>query len=78
MATRHSNTFALAFTFTACALLFVGAGAMGYNLSRHEAFVAGTAWTGHVLWWEVGMGVAAVPLALYFWRRALRSLARES
>jgi hypothetical protein len=49
-------------------------GFMGYTLSKHDRFVAGTAWTGSVIWWQVAAGVAFVPLAAYFWRRGVRSL----
>jgi hypothetical protein len=64
----------LAFTSSAVALLFVGAGFLGYNLSRHSRFIAGTAWSDTVIWWEVWTGLAATALAALFWRAGLRSI----
>ncbi len=64
----------LAFGTTASALLFLVAGAIGYNLSKHERFVSGTGWTGAVIWPQVGLGLAFLLAATYFWRRSLRSL----
>jgi len=63
----------LAFSTTAAALLFLGAGALGYRLDRHERFVSG-AWSDGVIWWEVAVGVALVPVAAWFWRKGLRSI----
>lgn len=39
----------MAVTTTFAALLFVGSGSMGYTLSRHDRFVAQTAWTDGVI-----------------------------
>jgi hypothetical protein len=64
----------LAFSATALAALFLGAGTIGYILSKRDRFMAGTSWSETVLWWEVGVGVALIPLAVYFWRRGLRSI----
>lgn len=64
----------LAFSATALAALFLGGGTIGYMLSRRARFIAGTSWSETVLWWEVGVGVALIPVAVYFWRRGLRSL----
>jgi membrane protein implicated in regulation of membrane protease activity len=64
----------LACSATALAALFLGAGVSGRTLSRHEAFVAGTAWTGGVVWWQVGVGVALRGMSVWLWRRAIRSL----
>jgi hypothetical protein len=72
--TGRSGLFQLAFTFTAFALVCLVAGTIGYNLSRHPRFVNGTAWSDTVIWWEIGLGAAVLPLAVYFWRKALRSL----
>ena len=35
-------------------------------------FVAGTAWSDSIIWREVAVGIALIPLAVYFWRRAIR------
>jgi hypothetical protein len=64
----------LAFGTSALAGLFIVAGSIGYILSKHARFVAGTAWSGTVIWWEVWTGVALVPLAAFLWRRGVRSL----
>jgi hypothetical protein len=64
----------LACSATALAALFLIAGAAGRTLSRHEAFVAGTAWTGSVIWGQVAVGVLLLMMAVWLWRRAIRSL----
>ena len=64
----------LAFSVTAMAILYVGAGATGYMLSRRDRFVAQTAWAGHVIWWEVAIGVVAGLVAILFWRKGLQAL----
>jgi len=63
----------LALSATAAATLFVISGGVGYRLSRHERFIAGTAWSGSVIWWEVSVGIVLVPVAVFFWRRGLRT-----
>ncbi len=70
---RLWNPLRLAFGTTAAALLFLGAGALGYRLGRHERFVSG-AWSDSVIWWEVAVGLALVPVAAWFWRKGLRSM----
>lgn len=69
-----SKHFSRAFTFGACAAMFIVAGLSGYNLSRHSRFVAGTPWSDAVIWWEVALGIAALPLAAYFARLANRAV----
>lgn len=64
----------LAFSATALAALFLGAGTIGYILGRRTRFIAGTSWSDTVLWWEVGVGIALIPLAAYLWRRGLRTI----
>ena len=68
----------MAFSATAGAILFIVAGALGYTLNRHDRFVAGTAWSDSVIWWQVAVGLALVPLAAYLWRIGLRSFGPAS
>jgi hypothetical protein len=67
------NPLWLAFSAAALAALFLGAGTIGYILGRRTRF-AGTSWSDTVLWWEVGVGIALIPLAAYLWRRGLRTI----
>src|SRR3954452_15261253 len=60
-----------AFSASAAAVLYAGAGLIGYTLDRHDRFVAHTAWAGHVIWSEVAIGLLAAGVAVYFWRRAV-------
>ena len=71
---RRRSPIFNALSFTAGAVLFLTTGVMGYTLSRHDAFVAGTRWTGGVIWTQVLVGLALVPLAAFFWRRGLALL----
>jgi drug/metabolite transporter (DMT)-like permease len=69
---RMWNPLWIAFSTTALAIVYVGAGAIGYTLDRHERFVAHTAWTGHVIWSEIGLGLLAGLVALHFWHKGLQ------
>ena len=62
----------LAFSATAAALFFSMAGLSGYTLDKSERMMHG-AWTGSILWHQVGAGAVAGVIALYFWRRTLRA-----
>ena len=66
----------MAFSATFAAILFIGAGSAGYTLDRFilDRFVTGTAWSDSVIWWQVWVGLAVLPVAAYLWRRGLRSL----
>lgn len=68
----------LAFSTTATSILFIVAGALGHNLSKHERFLAGADTSPGVIWWEVGIGVALAVLSLFFWRQGVRSIQRAS
>ena len=63
---------------TTGATLLMVAGAVGYNLHALDANAAGTPWSGTVIWWEVGLGIALLPVAAYCWRKGLRSLGSDS
>jgi hypothetical protein len=65
-----------AFTATAVAILFVVAGAGGYRLERGVPFTI-AAWSGTVLWSEIWGGIGVALIAIYLWRRGLRSLRRS-
>jgi hypothetical protein len=66
-----------ALSFTTAAVLFLTTGVMGYTLSKHDRFVAGTPWSPSVLWWQVAVGVALLLPAAWFWRRGVRELWRR-
>jgi hypothetical protein len=72
---RRRSPIFNALSLTAASVLFVVTGGIGYTLSKHDRFVAGTPWSATVIWWQVGVGIALLPLAAYFWRRGIRSLA---
>lgn len=62
----------LTFGAGAAALLFAGAGLVGYRLSRHDRFVLGTPWAGEPIWWQVATGAVFAVLAVYAFRQASR------
>jgi hypothetical protein len=66
-----------AFTATAVAILFVVAGALGYRLEGGVPFTIAAAWSGTVLWSEIWVGIGVALIAVYLWRRGLRSLRRS-
>jgi hypothetical protein len=75
---RTSSSLWGAFTATAVAMLFVVAGALGYRLEGGVPFTIATAWSGTVLWSEIWVGTGVALIAIYFWRRGLRSLRRST
>jgi len=67
----------VAFSMTAGAILFTGAGSIGLVLSRHAQFRDGSAWSGSVIWWEVVVGLILGFAAVYFWRSGVREISAE-
>jgi hypothetical protein len=67
----------LAFTLTTAAVIFMVAGATGFILDKRTRFFAGTSWSSSVIWWEVGVGVVLVPVAVWSWMLAHRDLERR-
>lgn len=76
-ARRSRSPLWLGFTATAASALLLIAGIIGFDLDRHGRFVAGTAWTGGVIWWEVVVGLALWPVAIYLLRRGARDIDRK-
>ena len=71
----------MAFSTTAAAVLFLVAGTIGYTLSRHDRFVADTAWAGGVIWWEIASSRCRAPRCLLLAQGSSkdpRSLSRQS
>lgn len=66
----------LGFSATAASVLYVVSGLIGYNLSKHDRFVAGSVWKDGVIWWEVLVGLALVPVAILLLRRGARDVER--
>jgi hypothetical protein len=62
-----------AFSFTAAAMLFIVAGAMGYTFSRQVGHYWGH-WTGAPVGWQIALGAACAVVAAMYWRRALRQV----
>ena len=76
-ARRSQSPLWLGFSTTAASALFLVAGIIGFRLDKHSRFVAGTAWTNGVIWWEVAVGLVLVPLAIYFLRRGVSDIERS-
>ena len=69
------NPFQMALGVTAVALLFIVPALFGCNLHKSNwSFVACTPWSNTVLWDRVWIGLPVLLLAVYFWRRAIRSI----
>lgn len=66
-----------AFGTTAASAMYLVAGAIGYTLNRHDRFITHTAWAGHVIWSEIGLGVALALVATFCWHKGLQRLRRE-
>ena len=61
----------MALSATAAAAALILAGTIGYSLGS-------AAWSDTVIWWEVGCGLALMPLAAYFWQKSFRFLGSSS
>jgi hypothetical protein len=73
--TAGRNVFQNAIGATALALIFIVPALFGCNLHKSDSiFVACTPWSETVLWDRVGIGMAVLLVATYFWRRAIRSV----
>jgi len=66
-----------AFGTTAGSVLYFVAGTIGYTLDRHDRFVAHTGWAGHVIWSQIGIGLAMALFAAYCWRKGLQRIRQE-
>lgn len=64
----------LAFSATVVAVLFLVSGSIGYTLSRHERFVAETAWADGVIWPQIAAGLIAAAFAGVFWWKGVRTI----
>ena len=76
-AQRARSPLSFGFTATATSALFLIAGLIGFNLSKRSRFLSGSAWTDDVIWWQVAVGLALIPVAIYFLRRGARDIERR-
>jgi hypothetical protein len=76
-ARRSRSPLWLGFTATAASGLFLIAGIIGYNLIVSRRLSAGTAWADDVIWWQVAVGAALVPVAIYLLQRGVRDVSRS-
>lgn len=77
---RRWSPIPAAFSATTVSLLYLAAGISGYRVERRVRFFTddATAWSGTVIWWEVGVGAALIPVAVYFWRKASREVDKQA
>ena len=73
---RSRSPLWLGFSAAGTSALFLIAGLIGWNLSKHSRFVAGSGWTERVIWWEVAVGLVLVPVAVHLLRRGVRDIER--
>jgi hypothetical protein len=75
---RSRNPLWYGFSATGTSALFLIAGLIGWDLRTHKQLVTGITRTGDVIWWEVWVGLALVPLAIYLLWRGVRNLDMQS
>jgi hypothetical protein len=68
---------ALAFTTTFFAALFIVSGSIGFGLQKGPALFSDARWAGGVIWPQLWLGLAMVPVAVVCWRRAVRDANRR-
>ena len=71
---RKRSPLWFAFTATAASLLYLIAGAAGYELEHGVPFTIGSAWSGTVIWSQIWIGAGLSLIACYLWRQGLRSI----
>lgn len=71
------NPVRMAFTSTAFSLLFAVSGSIGLRLSKPPRFVEGATWDERLIWSQIALGLALVPIAVFFWRQAARDVGRR-
>ena len=62
------------FTATAASGLFLVSGFIGWKLNMHGQLFSKTEWTDSVVWSQVVLGLALIPLAAYLLRRGARDI----
>jgi hypothetical protein len=65
----RSSEYQRVFSAGAAGLLFTVAGAIGWDLSRSHGFFQGTRWVDGPIWWELGIGVGLLTLAVFWAKR---------
>jgi hypothetical protein len=58
-------------------LWFTIAGAIGWDLSQLHGLFEGSRWVDGPIWWQLGLGVAALALAVFLARRMPRHATRS-
>ena len=73
MPNKKSHPLHAAFTFTTFGTLFLVAGAIGYTIKKSNWSLIAGSWSDGVVWWEVRLGLIALAIAAYFWRKGLQT-----
>ena len=66
-----------AFSTTSASVFFLTSGCVGYGLQKGPAIFADSRWTGAVIWPQVWLGLALIPVAVWCWFRAVRETDRR-
>ncbi len=66
---RPGHEYQRVFSVTAAGLLFLVAGLIGWDLSYSHGWFQGTKWVEGPVWWEVGIGLGLLLLAVFWARR---------
>jgi hypothetical protein len=68
-AARPGYEYRRVFNAAAAGLLLTIAGAIGWELKHSHGFFQGTKWVGGPIWWQLGVGIALLLLAVFWARR---------
>lgn len=66
---RPGHQYQRVITAGAVGLWFTVAGAIGWDLRDLRGFFQGTKWVDGPIWWQIGLGVALLTLAVFLGRR---------
>jgi hypothetical protein len=65
------------FSATFGSLLFIVTGLLGVDVNTRNFLIRESAWTGSVIWPQVLVGLALIPIAAYLLRRGIRNIQRR-
>ena len=71
---ERNNPWPAAFATTFGAILLIVPGLLGYELHKSNWSIMSVTESDGPVWWQIYVGLAFVLPAIYFWRRAVRTL----
>ena len=75
---RPRHEYQRVFSVAAFGLWFTVAGAIGWDLRHAHGFVPGRPWVDPPIWWQLGLGIALLAVAVFLARKVPYTPRRHS